>query len=107
MEKALTTIQQGDAYYLPIVIAGENGTPLTDEDVSGVRIGIGEFSATYPGTVEYDNGQWMFPLTQEMTYALTSGMVDFQVQVKMGNDVVYGSRVKKVTVDKSLLIGVW
>ena len=64
-------MMQGDAYSLPIVLR-QGELLITPEMVLRLEITIGTLTRTYPGVVRYDeeNGQWLFPLTQEQTFAI-------------------------------------
>lgn len=67
-------MMQGDAYSLPIVLR-QGELLITPEMVLRLEITIGTLTRTYPGVVRYDeeNGQWLFPLTQEQTFAFKAG----------------------------------
>ena len=104
-------IQQGDQYTLPLVLL--QGTTLIDSsDVVALRAIVGGYSAYYPNsTLTYDaqNGQWLFPLTQEMTYAM-SGDVEVQAQATFTDGtqtVCIGTAPIKIKVKHSPLEGAW
>lgn len=99
-------LMQGDAFPIPVYVKID-GSVATKENIDALRIGIGPFTAKWPnGTLDEQNGVWLFPLTQEQSYQLTPGLVDVQAQVRVGKYTV-GTAVTKVAVGKSLLKGAW
>lgn len=99
-------ITQGDEYLIPFVIK-QLDTVITDEMVSGVRIALGSAVCEYPnGKLQYKDGEWLFPLTQELSLKYEDEYVDYQVQIKIGNDII-GSRPSKVKVEKGMFKTIW
>ena len=84
-------IKQGDQYYLPIYIKSD-GSPLDVDDVSEVEFVLGKIIKTYPDEVSYDSeeGAFLFPITQEETFAMRDIDVKFDVRVKFKNQSVVG-----------------
>ena len=86
----LTVIRQGDQYKIPMTVSN-NGTIITAANADAMRIMLGRFMAVYPdGELDFDNstGKWLFPLTQQMSYALKSGAVFAQAQYKIGDSII-------------------
>lgn len=105
-QRVLNAVRQGDAYNLRITVLDGN-VEITDQNITGIRIGLGKYQAYWPdGTLAYNNGAWEFPMTQEMSYDL-SGTVNVQTQVKMPNGDIYSSVPATITVEPSTLKGVW
>lgn len=92
-------MMQGDAYSLPIVLR-QGELLITPEMVLRLEITIGNLTRTYPGVVRYDeeNGQWLFPLTQEQTFAFKAGRTPpVQARIKFNDESVVGAKGKTVT----------
>ena len=68
-------IVQGDQYAIPFpVFVG--GTPATPDNVTGVRIQIGDELKAWPGGgLDYDpdRGVWCYPVTEAQTRAWGAG----------------------------------
>ena len=97
-------MMQGDAYSLPIVLR-QGELLITPEMVLRLEITIGTLTRTYPGVVRYDeeNGQWLFPLTQEQTFAFKAGRTPpVQARIKF----VVGAKGKTIYVSASRSKGV-
>lgn len=104
--KTVTVITRGDEYLIPVVIT-QGDTVITDQNADGVKIGFDTAICSYPGGgLTFENGTWLYPLTQELSLAMESGEVDFQTQVKMGSNVIT-SKKQKVKVDDSIIQEVW
>lgn len=88
----MADIQQGDQYTLPFKIFLPDGSVVASSNVNGVRIQIDDQLKYYPsGGIIYDstNEEWLFPLTETMTQALSSGKCHGQVGVKVGTEIIY------------------
>lgn len=110
MHKQDYLIRQGDQYALPIIL-WQGETLIEDSDVEAMRIAVGPFTAYYPGALSYSSqlGAWLFPLTEEMTYAL-SGKIRVQAQAQFlqnGETVCISSDNVTIDVDESELKGAW
>lgn len=101
-----TEIIRGAQYQVPIIIK-QGDTVITDQNADGVKVCFDTAVASYPGGgLTYSEGVWLFPLTQELSLAMESGEVDFQIQVKIG-DTVIPTKIKKIKVDDTAIKGVW
>lgn len=101
-------MMQGDAYSLPIVLR-QGELLITPEMVLRLEITIGDLTRTYPGVVRYDeeNGQWLFPLTQEQTFAFKAGRTPpVQARIKFNDESVVGAKGKTIYVSASRSKGV-
>ena len=98
----MAIIRKGDAYALPVIILAD-GTPITDADVAGVRIGLGTITAIWPdGQLRYDSGVWLLPVTQAQSYTLPQGDIYYQVQVQMSSGETLSSPRTKIHIDSSI-----
>ncbi len=103
----MAIIYQGDQNLLPIKIK-KGDTVISADMVDKVRIGVGQFTDKYPdGDIAYDNGYWLFPLTEEKTYQLLAGKSKIQAQVNFPGNVIISSVVYDGNIGQSLLKGVW
>lgn len=107
-------IQQGDQYYIPIIIT-QGETEITDENCDDVKVKVdvitkkasaGEisYSAYYYGGEE--KSAWLFPVTQLQTLAWKTGVISIQAQIKQG-DAIIGSDVEQIGVDFSIIGDEW
>jgi len=102
------SIQQGDQYIIPFKIKNAKG-PVTPDKVDDIRIKVGDITKSLSGeTLSYntETESWDFPLTQAQTRAIKSGMVSYQVGVKVGEEIVY-SRVGDIQINDSIIQEAW
>ena len=91
-------IMRGDAYNVALTLKYDDNTAITPADVSDVEIVLGNLVKRYSsGDIVYDDGEWLFPITQTDTFYDLPPVSALQVRVKTGNDVV-GVRVGTVFV---------
>lgn len=83
------TILQGDAYLIPINLT-RDGKAVTADDVSDMEIILGGISKLYPGEVEYRDGKFLFPLTQDESFDIEADRYDLLVRPKFTDDTVTG-----------------
>ena len=103
------SIMQGDSYQKPFTLRTLDGTLITPEMVLTLEITIGNLTRTYPGAVRYDeeNGQWLFPLTQEQTFTFKAGRTPpVQARIKFNDESVVGAKGKTIYVSASRSKGV-
>lgn len=101
-------IIKGESYSIPVVVKSD-GQIVTDNMVQGIRIALGSQVATFPdGNLEYNAEEeaWMFPLTQRNAYTMSGSEVDYQVQVKINNEI-FSSRIRKVKVYDTMFRKEW
>lgn len=101
-------MMQGDAYSLPIVLR-QGDVLITPEMVLALEITVGNLTRTYPGVLDYDSdgGQWLFPLTQEQTFAFKAGNTPpVQARIKFNDESVVGATGKTIYVSASRSKGV-
>ena len=102
----MMSITQGDQYSIPIIIK-QGDTVITNENVQGVRIAIENAVFTYPGGhLEYSDGVWYFPLTQELSYLLEEGKAKGQVQIRIGRNII-GSKTKEIDINECIIKEGW
>lgn len=98
-------IVQGDQYLIPIVI--RTTELITPENSDDVRIQIGNSLKTYSkGEITYENEQWYYPLTEDISMMLESPLVEIQVGIKQNNEIRY-SDVKQIDIVKSIIKKEW
>ena len=101
---------QGDKYSLPVKIVTKTkgssaGTLVTDENVSRVRIRLGDSESVWPeGTLTYNSERqrWMFPLTQEQTLAMYTNVM-LQVRVVFANGDIFNSEPAQQNVKGAII----
>jgi len=91
---------QGDAYNL-IVTVKNKGEPIDIETVEKVEISLLYLQKSYPGEIGYEDGKFLFPLTQQETFRLPK-LCQMQVRVKFRSGDVIGSEIKQVNVAHAL-----
>lgn len=97
-------IMQGNQFALPLT-GVLNGEPLDMDTVECVEIYVDTRRKVYPGEVLYSaDGEFLYPLTQEETFAFNQSIVHIQVRTKFkGNPaVVLGCDVGDVYVEESV-----
>lgn len=94
-------IMQGDAYAIPFAI-DVDGTPVTDTMVEKVEIVIGEYMKEYPGAVKYQDGEFLYPISQEESFSMQSCVRAVQIRVKFNTGDVVGVRLPDIDVAHSM-----
>jgi hypothetical protein len=101
-------IHKGEQYAIPFAIkVGDDD--VTPENVSGVRIQIGDLMCEYPdGQLQFDSeeGTWLYPLTEDQSYSMYAGVMPAQVALKYGDDIVM-SDIITVSVRDSIIQKRW
>ncbi len=96
-------MMQGDAYGQEIEILKADGSAVTESEVLDVEIVIGPFCKSYAkDEVFYNDGKWIFPLSQEETFRLMPTGVRGQVRVKWLNGNVEGAKLDETVLCSSL-----
>lgn len=96
-------MMQGDSYCLGIRIENNAGSIVTPEDVQDVEITIGHLSKTYRRCqLSYDDGLWLFPLSQEESFRFLPTAPKSQVRVVWANGIVEGKPLYGVRIDESI-----
>lgn len=98
-------IKQGDQYKLPVGlsldgVAVAKGTLYAVDTVEFyLADNLLEYRADGTGQVTYENGDFLLPLTQQMTFALRSAPVPLDIRMKfLDGDVIGLDEPIKVTV---------
>jgi len=95
-------IMQGDAYEIALTLNDEENHAIVDTDVADVEITLGGIRKTYAdGDVLYDDGKWLFPVTQEETMKCLPSISGLQVRVKYALGDVVGATIGNVYVTAS------
>ena len=92
----MLSMMQGDAYDIHLTLVKEDDTPIADTDVSKVNITFGGTTKSYPdGVVTYDDGEWLYPVTQAQTIGMPS-VAELSVRVKFNTGDVEGAKIGNV-----------
>ena len=91
---------QGDSYNLSVTIENK-GQPLDVASVEKVEISLLYLQKSYPGEIGYEDGKFLFPLTQQETFRLPK-LGQMQVRVKFKSGDVIGSEIKQIDVAHAL-----
>lgn len=92
-------MMRGDAYEIALTLKDEQNHAITDEDVAEVEISLGDLTKTFTsGAVIYDDGKWLFPVSQGETLSAVAAINTLQVRVKYALGDVVGAKVGKVYV---------
>lgn len=107
-------IIQGSEYLLPIELyVGD--TLITNLNCAGVRIKLDETELdSTESEISYGSytllgktySGWLFPLTQELTHALSTGVVPLQAEIKIGDSII-PTPTEALTIDSTILTEVW
>lgn len=96
-------MMQGDSYKLGINILNNAGNPVTPDDIRDVEITIGSLRKTYLNAqLTYENGVWLFPLSQQETFHYWPSSLKSQVRVVWANGVVEGKPLYGVRISESI-----
>lgn len=96
-------MMQGDSYSLGIRILNNAGNQVTPDDIKDVEITIGHLRKTYLNAeVTYQEGMWLFPLSQQETFRYWPSSVKAQVRVVWANGIVEGKPLYGVRINESI-----
>ena len=96
-------MMQGDACHLGIRIHNNAGNPVTPEDIRDLEIVMGHLRKTLGNAqLHYQNGLWLFPLTQVESRSLWPSRVRCQVRVLWPNGVVEGHEIPDIRIRESI-----
>lgn len=93
----MLSMMQGDAYDIRLTLVREDDdSPITDTDVAKVNITFGGTTKSFPnGSVDYDNGEWIYPVTQGQTIGMAN-VSELSVRVKFNSGDVEGAIIGNV-----------
>lgn len=92
----MLSMMQGDAYDIHLTLVKDDNTPITDADVTKVNITFGGTVKSYPdGAVSYDDGEWLYPVTQAQTIGMGE-VAEVSVRVKYNSGDVEGAKIGNV-----------
>ena len=90
-------MMRGDSYEIAITLTDEENQPIAPADVSEVEISLGDLKKTYTsGDVAYNDGKWLFPVSQDETLSTVAAVSTLQVRVKYLLGDVVGAKVGNV-----------
>ncbi len=93
---------KGAAYSIPFLVKSGK-TTITNENVSSVRLGLGNLTASWPGgRLRYSDGYWLFPVTQTQSYALPQGDTYYQAQIQMPSGETFSSQKQRIYIDGTI-----
>ena len=91
-------MMRGDSYNIAITLTYDDETTITPEDVTDVEVVLGNLVKRYStGDISYDDGEWLFPITQTDSFYDLPPVSRLQVRVKNGTTVI-GARIGVVFV---------
>lgn len=105
---AISSIIKGESYSVAFTLK-DNGTPITPDTVQGVRIALGNQVAIYPDgglTFNNEDNTWRFPMSQKNTLSIAGTYMDYQAQVKIGNEI-FSCPMHKVKIDETMFRKEW
>lgn len=99
------TVMQGDQYAL-VFRGTQDGEALDTDGVEEIEFVVGPMRKCWPQEVARDaEGRFLFPLTQEETFRLSSTQQRIQVRVKFygsGTPVVIGTASQGVWIEDAM-----
>lgn len=100
-------MMQGDSYQLSVLLKNNAGQPITPLDVEDVEITIGRRIKRYSdGNILFEDGLWLFPVSQEESFDFYPMKTKNQVRVKWNGGVVEGQELMGIRVQESVSKGV-
>lgn len=95
-------MMQGDSYNLGIRVLNNAGNPVTPDDIKDMEITIGHLRKTYrQAQLSFQNGLWLFPLSQKETFKFWPSTVKAQVRVVWASGVIEGKPIYGVRIMES------
>lgn len=96
-------MMQGDSYNLGIRVLNNAGNPVTPDDIQNIEIAIGNLRKTYlDAQLIYQNGLWMFPLSQQETFRYWPDSVKAQCRVVWANGAIEGKPIYGIRIQESI-----
>lgn len=96
-------MMQGDSYNLSVILRNNSGQPITPADVEDVEITIGKMRKSYTKLeLYYQDGRWLFPISQQESFAQWPMRSEAQVRVKWAGGLVEGQVLHGVRFDESI-----
>lgn len=95
-------MMQGDSYAISIYITTESGRTIEESEVRDVEIKIGTLRKTYrAGEVRYEDGVWLFPISQDESFRLPAAHLRTQVRILWENGEVEGTILDDICLQES------
>ena len=96
-------MMQGDSYSLAFRVLNNAKAAVTPDDIQDMEITIGHIRKTYKSAqIVYNNGKWLFPLSQEETFGYWPKAVKAQCRILWANGVLEGKPIHGVRVNESI-----
>ena len=96
-------MMQGDSYNLSILLKNNAGRPIAPADVEDVEITIGQHTKSYKkAQLVYQDGRWLFPVSQSGSFAMRPMRHKAQVRVKWADGNIEGQELLGVRVNESM-----
>lgn len=94
-------VYQGNTYNIPIKLK-INGEVISETDIKTVEFTFGKIRKVYPDEVQFKDGCFIVPLTQEDTFSLSEGADKYQTRVMFNDKNVKCTGTGSMTVRASL-----
>ena len=102
----LFVITRGEQYAVEIVIKNDEDV-ITPNNCDDVKIKLGNLEKKYSDNeIFYEDGRWLFPLTQEQTLAMNLKRVNLQAQYKSGSNI-FSTDIYAVQIKDTVINGTW
>lgn len=96
-------MMQGDSYSLGIVILNNAGSPVTPDDIQDIEITVGNVVKSYRRhELSFSDGSWLFPVTQQDSFAMWPSAIKAQVRVKWNNGAIEGKPIYGIRNEESI-----
>ena len=96
-------MMQGDSYNLAFTVRNNAGSNILPSDIQDMEITIGHIRKTYKDAqIIYQDGKWMFPLTQKETFGYWPKATKAQIRILWANGVLEGKPIYGVRINESL-----
>ena len=96
-------MMQGDRYSIGFTVLNNARQIVTPNDVQDVEITIGHLKKSLRDLeLTFDDGKWLFPLTQSETFDYWPGATRAQIRIVWANGVIEGKPIHGLRVLESI-----
>ena len=96
-------MMQGDGCYLAFAVKNNAGSPVAPADIQDMEISLAHLRKTLGrGELIYQDGLWLFPLSQSETFSLWPAPVRCQIRILWNNGVVEGKALQGLDIRESI-----
>lgn len=96
-------MMQGDSYNLGFTVLNNAKSAVTPDDIQDMEITIGHIRKTFRNSqLTYENGKWLFPLTQKETFELWPKAIKAQIRILWADGIIEGKPIYGVRIHESL-----